>query len=72
MAEFRLLRRRIAAAIDGLAPDPRPEGCAKLAGAGDAYHIRVGDYRIVYQIFDRVLVVHFIRVTHRKDVYRGL
>jgi mRNA interferase RelE/StbE len=65
-------RRRIAKAIDGLARTPRPAGCVKLAGADDAYRIRVGDYRIVYQIVDRVLIVYIIRIDHRKDVYRGL
>lgn len=65
-------RRRIAKAIDGLARRPRPEGCTKLAGADDAYRMRVGDYRIVYEIVDRVLVVYIIRVAHRKDVYRNL
>ena len=65
-------RRRIANAIDGLAQQPRPAGCTKLIGAEAAYRIRVGDYRIVYQIQDRVLVVYVIRIAHRKDVYRGL
>jgi mRNA interferase RelE/StbE len=65
-------RRRIAGAIDGLARNPRPTGCVKLAGASDAYRNRVGDYRIVYQIEDRVLVVYVIRMAHRKDVYRRL
>ena len=65
-------RRRIANAIDGLAQQPRPAGCTKLIGADNAYRIRVGDYRIVYQILDRVLIVFIIRIAHRKDVYRGL
>jgi mRNA interferase RelE/StbE len=65
-------RRRIAIAIDGLARQPRPAGCTKLIGADGAYRIRVGDYRIVYQIMDRVLIVWIIRIAHRKDVYRGL
>ena len=65
-------RRRIAKAIDGLARTPRPPGCTKLAGADDAYRIRVGDYRVVYQVADKVLIVSIIRVAHRKDVYRGL
>jgi mRNA interferase RelE/StbE len=55
-----------------LARVPRPAGCRKLTGADDAYRIRVGEYRIVYQIADKVLIVHIIRVAHRKDVYRGL
>lgn len=65
-------RRRIANAIDGLARVPRPPGCRKLTGADEAYRIRVGEYRIVYQIADRILIVYIIRVAHRKDVYRGL
>ena len=65
-------RRRIAKAIDGLARTPRPPGCAKLAGAEDACRIRVGDYRVGYQVADKVLIVYIIRVAHRKDVYRGL
>ena len=65
-------RRRIAKAIDGLARSPRPSGCVKLTGAEDAYRIRVGEYRIVYEIVDKVLIVYIVRVAHRKDVYRGL
>jgi mRNA interferase RelE/StbE len=65
-------RRRISKAIDGLAHNPRPPGCAKLWGAEHEYRIRVGDYRIVYQIEDRILIVYVVRIAHRKDVYRGL
>jgi len=65
-------RRRVAGAIDGLARQPRPAGCTKLIGADNAYRIRVGNYRIVYQIMDRVLIVWIIRIAHRKDAYRGL
>ena len=65
-------RRRIAKAIDGLARHPRPSGCVKPAGAEDAYRLRLGDYRIVYEIMDKVLIVTIVRVAHRKDVYRNL
>ena len=65
-------RRRIAKAIDALARTPRPAGCVKLAGAEDAYRIRVGDYRIVYEIVDKILIVYIVRVGHRKDVYRDV
>jgi mRNA interferase RelE/StbE len=65
-------RRRIAKAIDALARTPRPEGSTKLTGADDAYRIRIGDYRVVYEIADKVLIVYIIRVAHRKDVYRGM
>ena len=65
-------RRRVAKAIDGLARAPRPAGCVKLTGADNAYRIRVGDYRIVYEIIDRIVTVFIVRVAHRKDVYREL
>jgi len=63
-------QRRIAEAIDGLALDPRPPGVKKLGGGGGAYRIRVGDYRIIYQVRDNVLVVVIVRLAHRKDVYQ--
>jgi len=65
-------QRRVMNAIADLGDTPRPEGVRKIAGADDAYRIRVGDYRIVYEIADRVLTVYIVRVAHRKDVYRGL
>lgn len=64
------IRRRISAAIDGLVDQPRPHGVTKLAGSDDLYRIRVGDYRIVYQIHDRQLVVVIVTIGHRSDVYR--
>ena len=63
-------QRRVVRVIDALADDPRPEGVRKLTGAEDAYRIRVGDYRIIYQIADDVLTVLVVRVGHRKDIYR--
>ena len=63
-------QRRIAARIDTLATDPRPVGVKKLGGAENLYRIRVGDYRIVYQVQARRLVVLVVRIAHRRDVYR--
>jgi mRNA interferase RelE/StbE len=72
--EFRALpdvaRRRLVPKIDGLKTNPRPPGVKKLAGASDLYRIRVGFYRIVYQIDDGVLRVLVLRVGHRRDIYR--
>jgi mRNA interferase RelE/StbE len=64
------LQARIFKAIDGLVTDPRPSGCKKLSGAKNAYRIRVGEYRIVYEVYNGVLVVIIIRVAHRREVYR--
>jgi len=63
-------QRRVVSAIEALSGDPRPEGVRKLTGIEDAYRLRVGDYRVVYQISDDVLTVFVVRVGHRKDVYR--
>jgi mRNA interferase RelE/StbE len=63
-------RRRVAARLDALAGDPRPPGVEALQGASDLYRVRVGDYRIVYQVEHKVLVVLVVRIGHRREVYR--
>ena len=64
------LYRRLRAAIDALEQEARPAGCVKLAGLPDLYRIRVGDYRIVYQIKETELVVLVLSIGHRREVYR--
>jgi mRNA interferase RelE/StbE len=64
------LLQRLRRAIDSLADSPRPSGCVKLSGSADLYRLRVGDYRIIYQIRDAVLVVLVVEIGHRRDVYR--
>jgi mRNA interferase RelE/StbE len=61
---------RVIAAIQALANNPRPPGCRKLAGSKNDWRIRVGDYRVVYEIADTIRVVRINRVRHRRDVYR--
>lgn len=61
---------KIFAAIESLQTDPRPTGCKKLVGSQHTYRIRVGDYRVIYDIQDDVLVVLVVKIRHRKDVYR--
>ncbi len=63
-------QQRVRLAIDLLAETPRPPGCVALAGEARAYRVRVGDYRIVYEVFDDRLVVQVVRIGHRRDVYR--
>jgi mRNA interferase RelE/StbE len=55
-------------AIHDLASTPRPHGCKKLKGR-DGYRIRKGDFRIIYDIFDKELIVELISIGNRKDVY---
>ncbi len=61
---------RIRRAIDRLAEDPFPANVKKMAGEEHTYRLRIGDYRVVYEIHDRRLVILILRVGHRKDVYR--
>jgi mRNA interferase RelE/StbE len=63
-------QQRVRAAVDLLADNPRPPGCVALSGEANAYRVRVGDYRIVYEVFDDRLVIQVVRVGHRRDVYR--
>jgi len=63
-------QQRIRAAIDLLAGKPRPPGASKLVGESRAYRVRVGDYRVIYEVFDERLVVQVVRIGHRRDVYR--
>ncbi|MDO5504570.1 MAG: type II toxin-antitoxin system RelE/ParE family toxin [Actinomycetia bacterium] len=63
--------RRINAAIDLLADDPRPPGAKKLAGGHGEYRVRTGDFRIVYEIEDDILFILVLAVGHRREVYRG-
>ena len=63
--------RRIARAIDALANNPRPAGATVLQGEGSIFRLRVGDYRILYTIEDRRLLVLVVRLGHRRDIYRG-
>lgn len=62
--------QRIVDALAMLAITPRPQGCRKLSGQIDLYRVRVGTYRIVYEIFDARLVVRILKIGHRKNVYR--
>lgn len=55
--------------IDSLAKNPRPSGCKKLKSR-EGYRIRVGDYRVIYEIIDKELIVDVIAIGNRKDVYQ--
>lgn len=61
---------RVIAALRGLAQNPRPPGCRKLAGTKNDWRIRIGDYRVIYEIADVIRVVRVHRIRHRGEVYR--
>lgn len=63
-------QQRIRAALDLLADNPRPPNCVAMQGEDSVFRVRVGDYRIVYEVIDAVLLVHVVRIGHRREVYR--
>ena len=64
------IRARVATVLRSLATNPRPSGSRKLAGTKHDWRVRVGDYRIIYEIADVIRVVRVQRIRHRRDVYR--
>ncbi|MBN2294250.1 MAG: type II toxin-antitoxin system RelE/ParE family toxin [Pirellulales bacterium] len=61
-------RERIIETIRALAGEPRPHGCIKLSGR-DAWRIRIGNYRVIYEIHDNNLVILIVAIGHRREVY---
>jgi mRNA interferase RelE/StbE len=61
---------RIIPQIRTLAQNPRPSGCRKLTGSKNDWRIRVGDYRVLYEIDGKIRAVRIMRVRHRREVYR--
>ncbi len=61
---------RIEVALLGLEVNPRPAGATKLKGR-NGWRIRIGDYRVIYEIHDRILQIILIQIGHRREVYRN-
>jgi mRNA interferase RelE/StbE len=61
---------RVARKIDSLADNPRPPGAEELSGRENAYRVRVGHYRILYEMRDEVPLIAVVRVRHRREAYR--
>ena len=64
------LLSRFEETILGLYDEPRPHNAKKLAGSGSGWRIRVGDYRVLYEIYDARKIVKVYRIAHRREVYR--
>lgn len=62
--------KRILERIDSLAENPRAEGCIKLSGQ-ERYRVRLGVFRIVYEIRDSELIVMVVKVAHRSEIYKS-
>jgi mRNA interferase RelE/StbE len=63
-------QRRIAAKIEDLREYATPVGSKKLSGLDDTWRIRIGDYRVVYQLRRAVLLVLVLKIGHRREIYR--
>ena len=61
---------RIDTKIQQLAENPRPDGVVKMKGADNEYRIRVGDYRVLYEINDQDVIILLLQCKHRRDIYR--
>lgn len=65
------VHRRVQAAIELLADDPRPPAATQLVGGEGEWRVRTGGYRIIYEIVDQRLVVLVINIGHRRDAHRS-
>jgi len=74
LKEFKKIERsiipRILRTIENLSSDPFPSGVRKLQGGEHSYRIRIGDYRIIYVVFESERLIEIARIRHRKEVYR--
>ena len=66
------LQIKLVAVLRKLAENPRPPKSKKLKGLDELYRVRVGNYRIVYTIEDKKLIILVVRIAHRKDAYKRL
>lgn len=66
----KVLQKRLLTGIDRLSEDAHPINSIKMGGSDDFYRIRVGDYRIIYQVDQGVLTILVLTIGHRREVYR--
>ena len=64
------IQRKIAAVIMSLGIEPHPYGSKKLTGTVNSYRVRVGDYRVIYDVYEHEIVVSVLKIGHRRDIYR--
>ena len=65
-------QKKIAKTLHSLETEPRPKGVKKIRGLKNTYRVRVDNYRVMYTIDDKKLVVIVIDIDHRKDIYTNL
>ena len=64
--------QRIQDAMDALRKDPLPDGCEPIRGYKHCYRIRIGNYRVVYEVATQIRIITIIRIGHRQNVYQEL
>lgn len=64
-----VVQKQLQSEINALALQPREAGCKKLKGSTNRWRVRSGDYRIIYEIHDGILLVLIVAVGHRRDIY---
>ena len=62
-------QKRLLGRIEALSSNPRPPSVKKLADGGDLYRVRIGEFRVIYQIRDRELIVLIVKIGHRREIY---
>jgi mRNA interferase RelE/StbE len=65
-----LIQQRLEPIFNNLERQPRPHGCKKITGRLNTWRIRIGDYRILYEINDRANMILVFHILHRKEIYR--
>ncbi len=63
-------KKRILDKIQSLANNPRPHGFKELKGSENLFRVRVGDYRIIYEIRDKILLITILKIGNRREIYR--
>lgn len=66
----KLAKDRLIKKIRTLAIEPYPDGVRKLSGYEDVFRVRVGDYRVIYSVFEDKVLVIVLKIGHRKDIYK--
>lgn len=64
------ITHRILIKVESLAKEPRPAGCRKLQGPTNLWRLRIGEYRVVYDIDDENIIIDIMIVRHRSEAYR--
>ena len=69
---FKNISNKLIIKIKSLKDNPKPSGCRKITGSENDYRVRIGDYRVIYEIDEKNKQIIILAVGHRKDIYRDI